>query len=272
MGPGELMRHVGDRARNNARRAVQTVTTFDNGRAVLSDIVLRRPDELTFVADGVQILCPNRAGARFAVFELFADDSYRLPWFTRGLRQDPVVLDLGGHIGSFTLAMARLFPEARIDTFEPTPFSAGYLRRNVERNGLTDRVRVFESAVSARAGMLTMAIMDDGSAHNGVMLADTPGATTIEVPSTGLNDAFEAAPEPVDLVKFDIEGAEYDAILESKPDLWQSVRRVVMEYHRMEGRSWADLETFFGGVGLELVRRDVLPGEQGMAWLSRDPL
>jgi hypothetical protein len=87
-----------------------------------------------------------------------------------------------------------------------------------------------------------------------------------------LNDAFEAAPEPVDLVKFDIEGAEYEAILESKPDLWQSVRRVVMEYHRMEGRSWADLEAFFGGVGLEVVRRDIHPGEQGMAWLSRDPL
>lgn len=272
MGPLALTRHVGKRALNNGRRTIQTLRQFDNGRSVLGDIVLRRPDELTFVKDGLTVICPNRPGARFAVYELFTDDTYELPWFTRGLRDDTVVLDLGGHIGAFSLAITRLFPQARVEAYEPTPFTSGYLRRNVEINGLSDRVRVFEAAISARAGVLVMAIADDGSAHNGVMLVGAPGTSSIEVPTTGLGDAFAAAPGPVDLVKFDIEGAEYEAILESSPDLWQSVSRVVMEYHHMPGRSWAELESFFSGVGLEVVRRDVHPDEQGLAWLSRTPL
>jgi hypothetical protein len=54
--------------------------------------------------------------------------------------------------------------------------------------------------------------------------------------------------------------------------LWQSVSRVVMEYHHMPGHRWAELESFFGEVGLEVVRRDVHPDQQGLAWLSRTPL
>lgn len=268
----ERARRVGHQTSNDVKRVVQTLTRFDNGFGVLRDIIWRRTDELTYVTDGLQVVCPNRGGARFAVYELFADDAYRLRWFTRGLRDDPVVLDLGGHIGSFSLAVSQLFPRARVDAYEPTPFTSGYLRRNIERNDLGDRLRVFESAISARAGVLVMAIAADGSAHNGVMLVGAPGMESIEVPSTALADAFATAPGPVDLVKFDIEGAEYEAILESASELWQPVQRVVMEYHRMPGRSWADLEDFFAGVGLDVVRRDQHPGEQGMAWLSRSPL
>ena len=272
MRPFERVRHAGHQTSNDIRRVVQTLTRFDNGISVLGDIVWRRREELTYVTDGLEVVCPNRGGARFAVYELFADDVYRLPWFTRGLRNDPVVLDLGGHIGSFSLAVSQLFPRARVDAYEPTPFTAGYLRRNIERNGLDDRLRVFESAISASAGVLVMAIADDGSAHNGVMLVGAPGMESIEVPCTALANAFTAAPGPVDLVKFDIEGAEYEAILESGPELWQPVQRVVMEYHRMPGRSWADLEKFFASVELKVVRRDEHPGKQGMAWLSRGQL
>lgn len=268
----DRVRRVGHQSSNDVKRVVQTLTRFDNGFRVLGDIVWRRSDELTYAIDDLAIICPNRGGARFAVYELFADDAYRLTWFTRGLRDDPVVLDLGGHIGSFSLAVSQLFPRARVDAYEPTPFTSGYLRRNIEHNGLGDRLRVFENAVSAHAGVLEMAIADDGSAHNGVMLVGAPGMTSIEVPSIALADAFTTAPGPVDLVKFDIEGAEYEAILESSPDLWQPVRRVVMEYHHMPGRSWADLESFFAAVGLDVVRRDEHPDEQGLAWLSRDPL
>lgn len=272
MRPLDRVRRVGHQTSNDAKRVVQTLTRFDNGFTVLRDIVWRHPDELTYVTDGLEVVCPNRGGARFAVYELFADDAYQLRWFTRGLRDDPVVLDLGGHIGSFSLAISQLFPHARVDAYEPTPYTSGYLRRNIERNGLGDRLRVFENAVSAHAGVLEMAIADDGSAHNGVMLVGAPGMESIEVPSTALADVFSTAPGPVDMVKFDIEGAEYEAILESGPELWQPVQRVVMEYHRMPGRSWSDLETFFATVGLDVVRRDEHPGEQGMAWLSRDPL
>ena len=272
MRPVERVRRVGHQTSNDIKRVAQTLTRFDNGFSILGDILWRRPDELTYVTDGVTVTCPNRDGARFAVYELFADDAYQLPWFTRGLRADPVVLDLGGHIGSFSLAISQLFPQARVDAYEPTPFTSGYLRRNIEQNQLGDRLRVFESAISAHAGVLVMAIADDGSAHNGVMLVGAPGMASIEVPSTALADAFAAAPGPVDLVKLDIEGAEYEAILESSPDLWSPVSRVVMEYHEMPGRSWDDLETFFAGVGLEVARRDPSTDHLGTAWLSRGPV
>lgn len=256
----------------NARRVRQTLSTFDNGSQVLRSMASRSTDDLIFETQGLTIACPNVPGARLPVYEVFAEDGYRLRWFAGDLGPAPTVLDIGAHIGCFSLFCAAQFPGARVEAYEPTPTTSQYLDTNIATNQLAERVHSHRSAVGATSGMLRMT--DDGvaSVHNGVLHLGDTGASTFEVPCSSLADAFEAAGGAVDFIKIDAEGAEYDIVLNAPPELWKTVRRVVMEYHPLPGRSFDELTSFFEASGLHLARHEPTAPGLGLAWFSRDPL
>ena len=55
--------------------------------------------------------------------------------------------------------------------------------------------------------------------------------------------------KPVDVVKIDCEGAEYELIGASSPASWSTVSRVVLEHHPHSELGWPDLQArpCFGG-------------------------
>lgn len=264
-----------------AKRTRQTVQSFDNGPRILVDLltkrVLGRPGDITLRVKGYDVLAPNVPGARFPVYEALVEDAYRIPWLTAGLRDSPVAVDMGGHIGSFALAFAAAHPTGRVSCFEATPGTFAYLQKNIAGNGLATRVEAHNIAVSDHEGVLEMASHGDGSGHNGVLHLGESGLETISVPCLPAAAAFAKAQQrfdaPVDVVKMDIEGAEYDMVLNSSPDDWASVQRVVMEYHDLPGRSWSELAEWFAAIGLVEQDREADPTKNlGLAWLSRTPL
>ena len=238
--------------------------------AILIDAAPWSPPEITFrLRNGLAITSPNVAGARFPIYEIFADDVYDLGYLLADLPPDPVVIDAGGQIGCFTMAVAHGAPTAVVHTYEASPTTASYLSRNVAANGLAGRVTVHNTALAGEVG--TFQLIDSGTAssHNG-LTAPAGSGREVTVPCTTFDAAVAAAGGHVDLVKFDIEGAEYDTIFNSSAQSWAAVQKVVMEYHPVPGRSRVDLEAFFAGVGL-VPHRDV-PAEKaglGNLWLER---
>jgi FkbM family methyltransferase len=255
----------------SARRAGQTLTAFGNGPALLWNLARHTPELQFRTRTGVTVICPNAPGARVPVYELFAEDDYRLAWLTQGLGDAPAAIDIGAHIGCCTLALTHRLPGARVTAFEATPSTFGYLQRNVEANDLAGRVACHEVAVSDRAGTLEFGDSGVGSGHNGVLHLGAAGTATITVRSISMPEAFSLA-GGADLVKMDAEGAEYAIASGSTPADWSGVRRVVMEYHDLPGHSWEELESFFGEAGLRVAHRDRFTEGLGMAWLSRDDL
>lgn len=256
------------------RRTVQTVRHFDNGYHVLGSLVSGRlwgrPSDLTFRSRGLRMTTPNLAGARVPLYEILAEDCYRLEWFTHHLAPGAGVVDIGAHVGSFSVWLARLRPGLRTAAFEAIPSTYAYLTRNLADNGVADRVSAHNVAVAAEDGSLRLG--DHGAARvdNGVKVLDEPGARSVEVPAVSLATAFSRVGAPVELVKVDCEGAEYDIVLASPPALWSPVRRVVVEYHDIPGHSWEELRHFLGDVGLREVRREPTGPRLGLAWLARD--
>lgn len=257
------------RLRHNARRAWQTLSCFDDGTVLLGRTLRRRAHpELTYsVKGGPVIHCPNVPGARVPVYELFADDAYRLDALLAGLPEDLRVLDIGGHIGCFSVAVAAARPEATIHAFEASPGTTVWLARNVAANGLGERVHVHGQAVSDHRGTLAFADNAGGSSQNQVVNSESAGAVT--VPCITLADAFQAQGAPPHLVKIDTEGAEYDMLLSASPDLWRDVQAVVIEYHDVAGHEWAELETYFAGVGIFPTHHEPMGPRQGTVWLHR---
>ncbi|MDT4940499.1 MAG: hypothetical protein QOJ34_588 [Pseudonocardiales bacterium] len=260
-----------------ARRLVQTPRTFTNWRPIMRDMLAGRrgtgPEKLTFhTRSGITIETPNVPGARVPVYEIFAEDCYRLEWFLGALLDRPIqVIDIGGHVGTFACRLTQLHPKASVLSCEPSAATASYLRRNAELNGVSDRVTVFQRAVAATTGRAVFHDNGGGSGLNGLAAAGHASGPTTEVETMAFDDVIASAPAAVEAVKIDCEGAEYDLVLGSAPASWESVQRVVIEFHPVEGHGWPELKEFFAGVGL-LEQDKVSWQGYGCAWLSREPL
>jgi len=257
-----------------AARRVRQTFSFANGPQILWDLAAGRtpwgPEDLRFTTRaGVTIVCPNVPGARVPVYELFVEDAYRLDDLTRGLPSDFTTLDIGGQVGCFSTALAKHSPKARIHAYEASPTTASWLLRNVEGNGIADRVTVHNVALSDHRGTLTFADNGSGSGQNGLTAPE--GTTTeIEVPCVTFADAVAEAGGRVDLVKLDTEGAEYDIVLSGSPADWAGVQRMVLEYHPVQGHSWSELEAFLATAGLTATRHEEAGVGLGTVWLSRE--
>ena len=252
------------------RRVRQTLAGFDNGAQVLIAFargrVTGRPEDVVFRTDGISITCPNVPGARVPVYEVHVEDTYRLSWITSGFGSRPVVIDVGAHIGSFSLAVTASLPGATVTAFEPAPTTFEYLRRNLASNGRS-LVDAHQLAVAARAGTIEFTDNGAGSVLNGLT---NPDGVVTTVRAVSVVDALDLAGPTVDLLKFDAEGAEYDALLGTPVDDLTRVRRAVIEYHDVPGHDWAELRDHLRAAGLEVVAEEAVSDRLGMAWLARD--
>ncbi|MCW2494341.1 FkbM family methyltransferase [Jatrophihabitans sp.] len=270
------------------KRVSQTYRSFSNWgsllRAMFAQAAGRGPAEITFRSrSGVLLTCPNQPGARLPAYEQFAEDGYRLAWFLGGLSTRPIhVVDVGAHVGAFACNVATRHPQATIDCFEPSAETADYLERNVAANHLDGRVRVHRAAMSAETGTATFDDNGAGSVHNGLVhdgqrLVRSEGdqgasGRTLQVATVGFDEFVSTAPQPVDVVKLDCEGGEYELVYGSSPASWSTVQRVVMEHHPVEGESWSTLRSWFAAAGLHEVASHDVTDSLGTAWLSRDPI
>ncbi len=116
----------------------------------------------------------------------------------------PVILDCGGNIGLSALWFKTRYPEARLTVFEPGPDLVPMLRANLARSGFED-VNVVQAA--AWSSETTLYIQNDRADGGFVGEAQSDGSRPI--PAVRLADYVNG---PVDLLKLDIEGAEFEVI------------------------------------------------------------
>lgn len=133
--------------------------------------------------------------------------------FIRGqLRAGDTAIDIGGHIGFFTMQMAAAVgPTGRVYSFEPFDANADLLERSIEENRFGDRVVFRRAAVGAAAGTATLTFPLETLNSGGAYLLPEGGAPLAgnlkkEVPLVAL-DALDL-PHPVRAIKMDVEGAE----------------------------------------------------------------
>jgi len=135
----------------------------------------------------------------------------------------PLIVDCGANIGFSVLNYKRKHPKSKIIAFEADPLFLPLLRRNLEHNGAGD-VEIVEAAVWIKDGQAKW--YSEGI--NGSRLAETemdPGCPTVRTV-----DLAAYLGEPIDMLKLDIEGAEYDVIMHLGNRL-ANVRNLCVECH-----------------------------------------
>jgi len=133
----------------------------------------------------------------------------------------PFILDGGSHIGLSVIRFKLLYPKAHVIAFEADPFIAEVLQHNLSSLRLQS-VEVIQAALWIEN---TCVAFEPDGADGGRIHSAGPS----RVPAVRLADYIQ---RPVDLLKLDIEGAEFDVLLDlcgtGRIDF---VRRLICELH-----------------------------------------
>lgn len=119
-------------------------------------------------------------------------------------------LDVGANIGATCVPLAVRRPDLRIMAFEPVPYNAELLRRNIVANGVAN-IEVIEAAVGDAPGEMRMSFSGPWS-----QVALTGGAI---VPVVNLDSVVSSAPA---FIKIDTEGYE--------PNVFAGAKRLLSEH------------------------------------------
>jgi FkbM family methyltransferase len=188
------------------------------------------------------------AGAPYEPFET--------EWLHNLIRPGDCVLDLGAHVGYYTLLLARLVgPYGRACAFEPDPANFALLQRNVAANGYR-HVELFPQAAADRTGPARLYLSGDNAGDHRVW-APAEERPSVPIETVELDRLFGDARPPFDFVKLDVQGAEYAAARGMRGLLGRPGRRyLVTEFWplglRSAGSDPADYLGLLEGLGFRL--------------------
>ena len=153
-------------------------------------------------------------------FEIFSTEMYK---FKVG-HQNPYIIDCGANIGMSLIYFKELYPNATITAFEADEYIFDFLKKNVDSYELKD-VEIINKAVWNTEE--TMYFFDEGGA-GGRLEKKVEGRAYKRVKTTRLKKYLTR--RKVDLLKIDIEGAEYEVIRDCENEL-KNVSNIFLEYH-----------------------------------------
>jgi FkbM family methyltransferase len=142
------------------------------------------------------------------------------------------VLDLGAHIGLFSVLLARAVgPAGRVISFEPAPATAAVLRATVRCNRVGTVVSVREAAVAGRRGEVELFETGDECSNASSVVRTDRTSSSVRVPATTLDDLVADEGLTVAVVKVDIEGAELDVLEGAQVLLSEQRPALAIEVH-----------------------------------------
>src|SRR3989344_2254740 len=161
-----------------------------------------------------------------ALIDIFLEKNYELKFnHTQTLFSNNIktLLDLGANIGLTSIWFAMKYPGITIDAYEPNPQIFDFLKKNLASIPGT---RVFKKAVTGINGTMEFN-QSENSFHSSVFAVENGHKISVE--SIDLDTAIAKIGGKVDVLKLDIEGAEFKALENSKQLV--DIRTIIGEAH-----------------------------------------
>lgn len=193
----------------------------------------------------------HKTGTSIAQYRVTPTESYRMRRFSMdacvvyenviehvydqcvpSLQPGSRVLDVGAHIGSFSIHLARRFPKLRILSYEPHPISYHLLTENIFLNGLQTTIQTSPVGVGASDGTSRLYIDNSNTGGNSTVPPVHANVNHIPIQLTSLATIFaQYAMKRCALLKLDCEGAEFEILTHAPDGLLQKINAIIMETH-----------------------------------------
>ena len=143
------------------------------------------------------------------------------------IKDTDVIIDVGGHIGLFSLYASQFCKNGLIYSFEPVPENYNLLIDNIQSNDL-NQIKSFNLAVSNSNSNVKLYLNDDEAGHS----MFSKSSKTITVDSISLQQIFDDNNiENCNFLKLDCEGTEYEILQNLPLSYFDKIEKIVIEYH-----------------------------------------
>lgn len=159
------------------------------------------------------------------VFDAYTVGNFVIP-------NNEIVVDIGAHIGTFSIFASRF--ASVVYAYEPEPDSFRYMKKNIELNGIKNII-CENSAVSDKEGLCDFwySTKEETVGHS-TSPENRPAAEyegkVISVEATTLSKIISKL-KKIGFLKIDCEGCEYPVLFSTSSDDLQKIDRIAMECH-----------------------------------------
>lgn len=175
--------------------------------------------------NGLNYAIRARTSDRAVLTTVVFVDEYQLQRFH--LPPDTTVIDIGGHIGTFSLAVSPR--AAKVYIFEPVPDNYAMICRNIKMNNLARKLMPYNCAVAGKKRELVIQLYDESNAMHS---AYGHGARKVRVAAISLQEIFDQNKiDRCSLLKIDCEGSEYEIFYNLPGEYLSRIQNICMEYH-----------------------------------------
>ena len=128
--------------------------------------------------------------------------------FKKLLKKGMVVVDVGAHIGYYTLIAARFVgEEGKVFAFEPDPYNYSLLTKNIEVNGFRNVIPLRKAIFSETRKMKFFLDKSNLGKHS-LSETNVDKCASISIEATSLDGYFKNTDYKIDVIKIDVQGSE----------------------------------------------------------------
>ncbi len=211
--------------------------------------------------------------------EIFVDKMYRCVENIIPTLVSPI-LDIGAHVGLFSIYASILNPKAKIISLEPEPSNFELMKENLKlniiKNVVTLQYAIVPEEDSTSSKTTTLYLNSDSHNHTTLQLnkfitkspnheitvpaitlgelIKKPAVATSFAKATTVKKAMadKEKLKQIGLLKMDIEGGEFAIFQNMKKNTWNKIQNIVVEYHEFSGNKRAELENIIRSHGFSV--------------------
>ena len=184
-----------------------------------------------------------------------------------GIKKEYTIIDIGAHIGSFTVYAAKNAKNGIVYSYEPYPENFKLLEENVKINNL-ENVKIFNLGILGKRKKVKL-YQDEANDAGHSIYNKTRNSVVINCIS--LKEVFDSNKiKFCDFLKIDCEGAEYDILFNLPKKYFNKIGMIALEYHNgiYKERNLTDMQILLSDVGFKIKAKPV-KSDQGLLYAKR---
>ncbi len=202
--------------------------------------------------------------------EVFFED----PYFISDIPNNSLVIDIGAHIGTFSLRCAKE-RNCTVYSYEPCEDSYRLLIENIRNNRLEDKIKAFRMAISSRNTSREFYVDRYHYSGSSFCLKESAEKKTFDRPyypenvvCTTLGQIFvDNNLSKCDILKIDCEGEERNIFSSTSANILKMVDKMMLEYHLyVDGN---EISKYLTNMGFSVFPEELPPVERNMLYATR---
>ena len=176
-------------------------------------------------------------------------DEFTLVFFDKYVKDNSVILDIGGNIGNHSLYWAIVRKAQAIHTFEPYKIVYDHICKHVEINNLENVITAHNKGVGAENTKAQPSVCYENMGGSNIKPSSEGNMEIVALDSVELNV------NSIDLIKIDTEGHEYNVLLGAKNTISKYLPTIILEVYNKKEKDerYDEISSFLEELGYSCV-------------------